>query len=170
MLSKIPLWVFGVLLLLVFFGYRQSRDRQVTPLYMGAIALAMLSLSFYSVVAAFGLKPAPLLAWAVGVTAVVGGGRSVLQPRGMRAVPGAILVPGSWIPAGLMLGIFTAKFLLGFATALGWSVVRDPAFALAASLVFGAFSGAFATRALGVYRFAQDAGVLAPSGLIPPAR
>ncbi len=156
MLSHIPLWVFGVLLLLVFLGYRQSRDRVVTPLYMGGIALAMLGLSLYGVVAAFGSNLMPLLAWAVGVTAVVTLGRSVLRPRNMQAMPGAILVPGSWLPAGLMLGIFMAKFFLGFATGMGWPIVRQPGFMLAASLVFGAFSGAFAARALVVYRFARD--------------
>ena len=156
MLSHIPLWVFGVLLLLVLLGVRQSRDRLVTPLYMGAIALAMLGLSLFGVVTAFGPNAVPLLAWAVGVTAVVGLGRAVLRPRGMQAMPGAILVPGSWVPAGLMLGIFMAKFFLGFATGLGLPIVRQPGFMLAASLVFGAFSGAFAVRALVVYRFARD--------------
>ncbi|MDO9433875.1 DUF6622 family protein [Hydrogenophaga sp.] len=156
MLSKIPFWVFGVLLLLVFFGYRQSRDRLVTPLYMGAIALAMLGLSLFGVVTAFGPNVAPLLAWAMGVTAVVGLGRSVLRPRGMQAAPGAILVPGSWVPAVLMLGIFVAKFFLGFATGMGLPIVQQPGFVLAASLVFGAFSGAFAVRALVIYGFARE--------------
>lgn len=173
MLSKIPLWVFGVLLLLVFLGYRQSRDRLVTPLYMGAIALAMLGLSLYGVVAAFGLNVLPLLAWAVGVTTVVSLGRSVLRPRGMQAMPGAILVPGSWVPAGLMLGIFMAKFFLGFATGIGWPIVRQPGFMLAASLVFGAFSGAFAARALVVYRFSRRQALVDERGrqseLSPPA-
>ena len=156
MLSQIPPWVFGVLLLLVFLGYRQSRDRLVTPLTMGAIALAMLGLSLFGVVAAFGPHVLPLLAWAVGVTAVVSLGRSVLGPRDMQAMPGAIRVPGSWVPAGLMLGIFTAKLFLGFATGMGLPIVHQPGFMLAASLVFGAFSGAFAARALVVYRFARD--------------
>lgn len=174
MLSKIPLWVFGVLLLLVFLGYRQSRDRLVTPLTMGAIALAMLGLSLYGVVAAFGLNVLPLLAWAVGVTTVVGVGRSVLRPRGMQAMQGAILVPGSWVPAGLMLGIFMAKFFLGFATGFGLAIVRQPGFMLTASLVFGAFSGAFAARALAVYGFARDRGLLdgsrQPPEISPPDR
>lgn len=74
----------------------------------------------------------------------------------MQAVPGAIRVPGSWMPAGLMLGIFTAKFFLGFATGIGLAIVRQPGFMLAASGVFGAFSGAFTARALVVYRFARD--------------
>lgn len=161
MLSHIPPWVFGVLLLLVLLGYRQSRDRLVTPVYMAGIALAMLGMSLYGVVAAFGPNLAPLLAWAAGVTAVAGLGRSVVGPRGMQATPTAVRVPGSWLPAGLMLGIFTAKFGLGLATALGAPLIRQPGFVLAAGLVFGAFSGAFAARALVVYRFARDQAVVA---------
>lgn len=173
MLSQIPPWVFGVLLLLVFLGYRQSRDRLVTPLTMGAIALAMLGVSLVGVVGAFGLKMAPLLSWAVGVTVVGGLCRSVLGPRDMQAVPGDVRVPGSWVPAGLLLGIFMAKFFLGFATGMGLSIVRQPGFMLAASGVFGAFSGAFAARALVVYRFARDRGLADEprtlSELNPPA-
>lgn len=156
MLSKIPLWVFGVLLLLVVLGYRQSRERVVTPRTLAGIALAMLGLSLYGVLAAFGPRLAPLLSWAAGITMVVGWGRSLVGPHGMQAVSGAIRVPGSWMPMGLMLGIFLVKFMLGMAVGLGSPMVREPWLMSAASLVFGAFSGAFAARALVVYRFARE--------------
>lgn len=155
MLSKIPFWVFGVLLLLVFLGFKQSRARLVTTRNMVAIALAMLGLSLYGVVAAFGPEVAPLLSWAVGIAIVAGLCRALVGPHGMQAVSGAILVPGSWIPLGLMLGIFMAKFALGFATGLGSPIVRQLWFMSAASGVFGALSGAFAARALVVCQFAR---------------
>jgi hypothetical protein len=62
------------------------------------------------------------------------------------------------LPLALMMGIFSAKFALGFATAMGAPIVGNPWFAAVASATFGLLSGAFTARALVVQRFVRATG------------
>ncbi len=162
MFSRIPVWVFFLFAALVFAGYRQTRTRQVAPALIFGLAAAMFGLSLYGVVAAFGAKLAPLTAWAIGLAASVALGRGFFGPRGLVQVSSArVQIPGSWLPLALMMGIFSAKFALGFATGVGSPVVGEPWFVAAASLVFGSLSGAFTARAWVVWSFMRVTGGVA---------
>ncbi len=153
--ASIPVWPFVILAVLVALGYRQSRDRVVQPGTLARVALAMLALSLYGVVAAFGPGVVPVLAWALGFAAAVFLGGPVLAPRGLAREGSAVRVPGSWLPLFLMVGIFSAKFALGFATGVGAPVVHEAWFIAAVSAVLGLFSGAFTARATAVHRFVR---------------
>ena len=155
MTASLPLWPFALLAGLLLLGLRQSVDRVVEPGALVRVAVAMAAFSLYGVTTAFGAAPLPVLAWAVGLVAALVLGASRLAPRGLASVGDAVRLPGSWLPLALMLGIFGAKFALGVATGLHTPVVQAAWFAALASTVFGLFSGAFAVRALAVYRFMQ---------------
>ena len=153
--ASLPVWPFVILAVLVALGVRQSRDRVVKPGTLAKVALAMLALSLYGVIAAFGAGVVPVLAWALGFSTSVFLGGPVLTPRGLARDGNAVRVPGSWLPLGLMVGIFAAKFALGFATGVGAHVVHETWFVAAVSAVLGLFSGAFAARATAVHRFVR---------------
>jgi hypothetical protein len=155
MTASIPAWPFFLLFGLLLLGYRQSRDRLVQPGTLGKVALAMLALSLYGVVTAFGASVVPVLAWALGFAAAVLLGTPLLAPRGLAREGAAVRMPGSWVPLGLMLGIFMTKFGLGFATGMGAHVLQQAWFVAMASALLGLFSGAFAARATAVHRFAR---------------
>ena len=155
--ASLPLWPFAILAGLVMLGLRQTRDRVVEPGAMARMALAMLVFSLYGVTTAFGTGALPVLAWAAGYAAAVLLGAPALAPRGLAREGDAVRVAGSWLPLVLMVGIFVAKFALGFATGVGAPVVHQAWFAAAASAVFGLFSGAFGARALAVQRFVRAA-------------
>lgn len=155
MTASLPLWPFAILAGLVALGVRQSRDRVVRPAALAGLAAAMLALSLYGVTAAFGAHALPLLAWAAGLVAVMALGGCRLAPRGMRHEGDAVRLRGSWLPLALMLGIFTAKFALGFATGVAAAVLQQAWFIATLSLAFGLFSGAFVARAVAVQRFAR---------------
>lgn len=157
MTSTLPLWPLLILALLIALGVRQSRDRLVRPQTLARLAAAMLALSLYGVASAFGAHALPLLAWAVGLTAVLVLGQRVLAPRLLAREGAAVRLQGSWLPLALMLGIFAAKFVLGFAAGVGSPVVHEAWFVAAASLTFGLLSGAFAARATAVHRLASVA-------------
>jgi len=168
MISKVPVWVFAIFLGLLFLGHRQSRTRLVAPGALAGLAAGMLGLSLYGVVAAFGARADDLLAWALGLALCVTLGGAVLGPRGLSREAGAVRVPGSWLPLAMMMGIFAAKFALGFATAVGSPLVAQRGFAVVASFVFGLLSGGFVARALAVYRFARRTGPRPAGGLDLP--
>jgi len=157
MTASLPVWPLAILAGLVVLGFRQSRDRVVQPGTLAKVALAMLALSLYGVTSAFGLGALPVLAWGAGFAAALVLGAPVLAPRGLAREGAAVRVPGSWLPMGLMVGIFAAKFVLGFATGVDAPVLHEAWFVAALSAVLGLFSGAFAARAAAVHRFVRVA-------------
>lgn len=157
MSASIPIWPFAILAILVALGYRQSRDRLVRPGTLAGVAAAMMALSLYGVISAFGASLVPVLGWVAGFAAAVRLGGPVFAPRGLARAGDAVRVPGSWLPLVLMVGIFVAKFGLGFATGTGAPVMQQTWFIAAMSATLGLFSGAFAARARAVRRFVQTA-------------
>lgn len=155
MSTSVPPWVPGLFLVLVFLGYRQSLPHRVKPAKLVAVALAMFGLSLYGVFSAFGVEPLALLAWAGGYGASVclGAQRFVSS---LAAAGSRVQVPGSWVPLALLLGIFTAKFVLGFAVATHPILLQHLGFAIVMSLALGALSGGFGARALAVHRCAAS--------------
>jgi hypothetical protein len=129
----------------------------VRPGTVATVAFAMFAFSLYGVTAAFGVSPVPLLAWATGFATSVLVGSQVFALVGLAREGTSVRIPGSWSPMWLMLGIFAAKFVLGFANGVGSQVVHELWFIAVASTVFGLLSGGFAARAVCVHRFANAA-------------
>lgn len=157
MLAAIPAWVPALLLGLVVLGYRQSQPRVVRPQALVAVALAMFGLSLFGVVSAFGGDPIALLAWAAGYAATLRLGARPFGAGRLSAVGTSVHVPGSWVPLALILAIFAAKFLLGFAAGVHAPWLHQAGFVAAMSAVLGALSGGFGARALAVHRCAAAA-------------
>ena len=155
--AHLPVWPFAILAVLLALGYRQSRSRLVQPATLVRLAVAMLALSLYGVTATFGVGVVPLLAWAVGFAAAVQLGGQFLAPHGLAREGDAVRMPGSWVPMGLMLGIFMTKFGLGFATGVHAQVLHEAWFIAAACAGLGLLSGAFSARAKAVHRFDRAA-------------
>ena len=155
MWSHIPVWVFAILLGLIAIGLRQTRTRVVKPTVLVSVAAGLLVYSAWGVTSAFGMQWAPLLAWAVGLSAALVGLMRWVAPQGLVRQGRAVQVPGSWWPMALLLSIFLAKFALGMAHGLGASFAHATWFELLASAVFGLLSGSFAARAWAVRRFAR---------------
>lgn len=159
MTASLPHWPLFILAGLLALGIRQSRDRVVRPATLVGLALAMLALSLYGVTATFGAEALPVLAWSAGLAAVLMLGGRALTPQGLARVGDAVHLPGSWVPLGLMMGIFSARFGLGFAAGVHAQVVQEPVFIALMSLGLGLLSGGFAARAMAVQRAMRGAPV-----------
>lgn len=157
MLALVPPWVPVLLLALLYVGHRQSITRVVDPRVLLAVALGMLGLSLYGVASAFGASAGVLLLWAAGYLGAAAGGARRMAAGGLARVGRLVRVPGSWWPMALMLGIFAAKFALGFAAGVRSPLLHSDAFIAAMSLTLGALSGGFGARAVAVHRFAAAA-------------
>lgn len=163
MMAFIPVWVPVVFLPLLVIGYRQSVTRTVRPGVLVGVALVLLAISFYGVIAAFG----PVLLagglWTLGYAASVAVGSSLIRSERMALVDSAVSVPGSWVPLVLMMGIFSAKFALGVAAGVKAPLMHSPAFVAGMSGLLGALSGGFGARAVAVYRFVAPARAAVPA-------
>lgn len=159
MIAHIPVWVFFILAGILAAGLSQRRTRVRRPFTVMVVALALSAWSLSGVVAAFDATLATLGPWALGLAIGAATALALGVGRGMQAGPGGsqVLVPGSWAPLALMLGIFVLRFGLGMAQALGSAPSAGSPGAMTLVVLLGALGGAFIARALAVWRVAVAA-------------
>ncbi|MDO8458810.1 MAG: hypothetical protein Q7T07_18055 [Burkholderiaceae bacterium] len=155
-LQKTPIWVWALLAGLIALGYSQTRTRVVGLQRTVLMPVAMMLLSLYGTLSAFGLSATTLAPW---LTACAGMAGLIL----LRPVPDSTrydcaskryALPGSWLPMGVILAIFLTKYAVGVTLSMQPGLARDPIFVLVVSLLYGLFSGFFAGRALRLWRLA----------------
>ena len=128
-----------------------------------ALPLAMVPLSLYSSVSSFGLSVIPICAWISGVVIAkfispgVFGSQmiSLYSPSSAKYE-----VEGSWKPLVIMLIIFSARFIVGLASALNAGITQTSGFSGGISMVLGVCSGLFLWRAQGILAAKREAGTL----------
>jgi hypothetical protein len=147
-LTHTPLWVFGLLIVLIVFGIKQSRSRNVHAVLAYVMPLGMMALSLAGINSSFGLKPAPMAMWAIALLVVtVIGYRYFRDDRVTFArASRTFFIPGSWVPLCVIMAIFVTKYLFAVMRAYDAQVVASPNFVIALCLAYGCFSGYFAAR------------------------
>ena len=66
-LKRTPAWVFILFFVLLVYGHSQSKNRTVSRPRIAVLPAAMIVLSFYGVLSAFGTAPVGLASWGIGV-------------------------------------------------------------------------------------------------------
>jgi hypothetical protein len=168
-LRNTPMWVWGLFLGLLSLGISQSFNRTAGLRRVTVTSLAMAGLSLYGTVSAFGSASAVLLAWlaaAVGVAVFILSRPLAAQTR-YDSDTRRFFLPGSWVPLGLMMGIFLTKYVVGVMLALQPALMHQSGTAIAVAALYGAFSGAFLSRAVRLLRLALR--VQAGRGATAPA-
>lgn len=151
-----PKWVFAVFVLLLWLGCKQLMSGSVSLAKVTVMPIAMTGLSLAGVVSAFGDSPGALLGWAVAAAALM---LVVLQqalPASTRYDRAAreFHLAGSAVPLVLMMGIFFTKYVVGVALAMHPELRQQASFAVAIPMLYGAFSGIFAARAVRLWKLA----------------
>ena len=159
-LSRTPVWVWGLLTVLLALGFKQSRRASLSLKRVIILPVAMTGLSILGVISAFGAAPAGLLAWAVAAIVASSLVWQLPTPAGTRydAASDSFEVPGSWIPLVSMVGIFATKYAVGISLAMHLEFVREVSFVMATCALYGAFSGVFIGRAARLCRLAWAPG------------
>ena len=149
-LKRTPTWVFALFAILLFYGLLQARTRRLGRGRVIFLPVVMVSLSFFGVASTFGVHVLPLGSWLAGIAAVLVAGRR-LRPRWKAthdAVTHSFEVPGSWLPLTLMMAIFFARYAITVFVALNPALAASVLLSGGASLLYGAMSGYFLSRAL----------------------
>lgn len=155
-----PTWVFGLFLALLALGGRQMFPTQAGLRRMAIMPLAMAGLSAYGPVSAFGGTPAAPAGWALAAAAALAVVLSRPLPSGVAFDRGEMRfsLPGTPVPLMLMMGIFFTKYTVGVLLALHPGLAHQAGFALAMSVLYGAFAGLFLGRSLRLWKLALRSG------------
>jgi hypothetical protein len=157
-LKRTPSWVFILFFVLLAFGYYQSKDRVVNRNKVTILPAAMLVLSFYGVLSAFGSTPFALSSWLAGVAITACLGLKFVNPSGVSFATEtrSFLVSGSWLPLALMMAIFFTKYAVGVILARKLPIAGELPFIGSISLIYGLLSGVFLARAVAILRTARE--------------
>jgi hypothetical protein len=149
-LQHVPVWVFGLLAVLIVAGSLQIAPRRVTLRRGTVLPLVLTIVSLVGVVTTFGRQPLALLAWAGAVVMALALMQQRIARSDLRFDPATsrFQVPGSWVPLGLMLSMFAVKFIVGATLAQHAELAHSLTLATSASAIYGLISGLFLSRAL----------------------
>lgn len=153
-ISHTPPWVFILFFVLLTLGYIASRPRMLSPGRVAILPVAMMLLSAYGVVSAFGYRATGIVVWVAGVTLAVLLNRVWRLPRGASyvATTQSFALPGSWIPLALMLTIFFTKYTVAVLLSIHPTLLDHASFVAGVSFAYGVLSGIFFASALTLWR------------------
>ncbi len=149
-----PLWVWGLLMLLIALGLAQSVARTVSLRRIIWLPLVMTALSLNGTLSVFQADQWSWVLWLGAAVATVAWFASSDLPAGVGFEPSTrtFSLPGSWEPLVLMMGIFLTRYAVAVVLALHPAMTQDVASAAIASSLYGAMSGVFIGRMLRLLR------------------
>jgi hypothetical protein len=152
-----PGWVWGLLAALLALGVAQSRARAVHPLQLLALPLVLLGLGLSSLLPAFVSMPMLAVVWlaALGLGLRAGLGLPVAATTRWDSARRRLQLAGSWLPLVLILIIFSLRYAAAVSLALHPAWRQEMAVQVPLCLAFGALSGLFLGRALGLRRLVR---------------
>jgi hypothetical protein len=148
-----PIWVFGLFFVLIYFGIQQSKNRVVPKLRLAILPAVMIGLSLSGVLSAFGANILAFTAWLAALILVLLVSKQIKPDHHITfsSVTQKFNVPGSWLPLGLMMAIFMAKYAVAIAMGFQPSLSQSIHFIVVVSFVYGFLSSIFFARAWRVW-------------------
>lgn len=152
-----PVAVWAGLAALVALGLSRLRPRSLStvrlfalPALLGTLGLASLLLDFGSLLV--------VLVWAMAFALAAWAARRLPAPRGLAwdAAAARLLLPGSWLPLGVMLAMFVVRYASAVAAALHPEWRHTATLGLPLALASGAVSGLLLGRSLGLLHAARQ--------------
>ncbi|MGE5639207.1 MAG: DUF6622 family protein [Clostridia bacterium] len=151
-LQRTPAWVYVLFVALLALGIWQTRTRAISARRVLVAPLALGAFSLYGVLSGLGDSAAVLAQWAAALLAATAIFAAMGLGRDARYAPGsgAFVVPGSWMPLAAILVVFFLRYAINVGLAIDASLHESALFIAAAAAAYGASSGFFAARALGI--------------------
>lgn len=154
LISHTPTWVLVVFVILIILGFIQGKKRTVNVNTVLILPISMIVFSLFGVLSAFGLSTLTLSLWGIGLIITLIVGIKLAYPKLVRfsKQTNKLIIPGSWVPLFFMMSIFCTKYFIGFAVARELPIINEQTFIILLSLLYGAFSGIFLSRAIIILR------------------
>ncbi len=152
-ITRTPVWVWGLLLLLIYFGILQSKRRELPKRRIAILPIVMISLSLAGILSAFGANWIGLAGWLIALVLVVLISQQIKPNSHITFSPTTqkFSVPGSWLPLYLMMAIFFTKFIVSVSLAIRPDFSKMTAFIFASSFIYGWLSSIFLVRSWRVW-------------------
>ncbi len=155
-MSRTPVWVWGLLALLIVLGLSLARTRVLSLKRLVFVPLVMMGLSLYGAVSAAGFSFTTVAMWLIGYAVLVCAvSRKPAAGDAYDAKAQRFTVAGSYAPLVVMMAIFMTKYAVGVMQAMQAPLVHSTEFPIVVAALYGGFSGFFAGRALRVLKLSQ---------------
>lgn len=153
-----PTWVWLLLAGLCFIGYLQTKTRQVSPVRLMLLPLAMMIWSLFTTYQQLGYQLNTLMVWgfSFAFSCYVFSKSFSTKQSSYDQQSGLFIVAGSWMPLMFILGIFFTKYLMNVSLVVRPQLQESLGFTLSLSALLGGFSGALLARAIGILRLRQQ--------------
>lgn len=151
-LQRTPPWVYALFAALLALGISQTRTRSLTVRRVLLAPFALGAFSLYGVISGLGGNAAALAEWSAALLAATALFAAAGLGRDARYAPASrtFTVPGSWMPLLAILVIFFLRYAINVGLAIDATLHESALFLGAAAVAYGASSGFFAARALGI--------------------
>jgi hypothetical protein len=107
--TRAPLWVWPLLLGLIAFGLRLTRDRETSAVALAIMPIVLAGFAVQSLATV--ITPASLLGLAIGAAAGIAISIGLEQRNpAARVAPGRLRIKGEWTPLIIILAIFALRF------------------------------------------------------------
>jgi hypothetical protein len=164
-LKHTPGYVWAILTALVIVGALQMKDQIVSRMRVLVLPVVLGIYSLWGALATFGMQLQVLVAWAVGVGAMLSLARFARWPAEAEFLPerNAFAIGGSVLPLVAMLGVFAARYVATVTLILHPQWRGLAAVAIVGGLGYGLLAGIFAMRARTILAHAGPAPRLLPA-------
>lgn len=147
-ISKTPIWVFILFIVLVIVGLLQLKDRNVSLQKAIILPISMICLSFYGLISAFGLEIKSIFCWLIGLIIAVLLNLLLKLPKNSTydTKLKIFFIKGSIIPFILIMSIFFTKYFVAVVIAKHLAILNELSFICGISFIYGVLSGLFFGR------------------------
>ena len=147
-----PIWVWGILGVLIFLGLRARYSRVVAIEQLFVVPCIFLLWSLPSLVRKCSIAPSAIGFWLAGILLGAYVGKQIAYFTGSkRTTDGKLVIPGSYTMLFLSLTAFTVKYCFGVMHAINSELFLNPAVYISEWVILGLITGIFWGRLLGLW-------------------
>lgn len=143
-----PWWVYVLVIYFVKVGFDATKTRTVPFKTLFILPIVFTGLSIETLISSVEINYITLSAYFIALAIGASVGWILVRNQNFKIDKKRSLIqlPGSWLPLGIILGVFSAKYYFGYSLAVHPEKANDLSFAIMMLGVSGACTGLFIGR------------------------